>query len=49
MDLKLSGRAYYVTGGSRGIGRAVVEGLLAEGAMVGTCARDAGALEALRA
>ncbi|WP_062988126.1 SDR family oxidoreductase [Nocardia anaemiae] len=49
MDLGLAGRAYYVTGGSRGIGRAVLTLLLAEGAAVATCARDTAALEQMRA
>ncbi|MFI6361179.1 SDR family oxidoreductase [Nocardia sp. NPDC050630] len=49
MDLGLAGRAYYVTGGSRGIGAAVSALLLAEGAAVATCARDTGALERMRA
>jgi NAD(P)-dependent dehydrogenase (short-subunit alcohol dehydrogenase family) len=38
-----------VTGGSRGIGEAVVRALLAEGAHVVTCGRDAGALADLEA
>lgn len=40
MDLQLNNRVFYVTGGSRGIGRKTVEALLKEGAKVGTCARN---------
>ncbi|ALG86344.1 SDR family oxidoreductase [Gordonia phthalatica] len=46
MDLHLSGRTYVVTGGSSGVGLATVAELLAEGANVATCARDADRLAA---
>lgn len=40
MDLQLDGTRVLVTGGTRGIGRAVVEAFLAEGAHVAFCARS---------
>ncbi|MBM3670920.1 MAG: SDR family oxidoreductase [Actinobacteria bacterium] len=50
MDLGLAGRKVAVTGGSRGIGRAITERLLDEGAAVAICARNtAGVAEAVEA
>ena len=46
MDLKLTGSRVLVTGGTRGIGRAIVEAFLAEGADVAFCARTASEVEA---
>ena len=39
MDLKLRGRKAIITGGSRGIGRAIAECFAEEGCDVGICAR----------
>jgi NAD(P)-dependent dehydrogenase (short-subunit alcohol dehydrogenase family) len=46
MDLGLTGKRALVTGGSRGIGRAIAKALLAEGVRVAIAARD---LDAVRA
>ena len=45
MDLGLAGKAALVTGGSRGIGRAIAGRLVAEGAHVAICGRGGAALE----
>src|SRR5215472_7418399 len=46
MDLQLDGKRALVTGGSRGIGKAIAGVLASEGASVAIAARDAGRLAA---
>ena len=45
MDLGLKGKKAIITGGTRGIGRAIAERLSDEGADVAICARNAGQIE----
>jgi 3-oxoacyl-[acyl-carrier protein] reductase len=45
VDLGLAGRVYVVSGGSRGLGRATAEALVAEGAQVVLGARDEASVE----
>lgn len=50
MDLGLTGKKVIVTGGSRGLGRSILETLVQEGAIVSTCARgEEGLVKALEA
>ncbi len=45
MELGLSGKKVIVTGGSRGIGRAILENMAREGAVIATCARGQAQLD----
>jgi 3-oxoacyl-[acyl-carrier protein] reductase len=49
MDLELAGKKALITGGSRGIGRAIADVLVAEGVDLALCARNADGLEVARA
>ncbi len=49
MDLGLAGRRAVVTGGSKGLGKAISAELMAEGAAVTICSRDSAELEATAA
>ena len=44
MDLELTGKRVVITGGSKGLGRAIAEAFVSEGAAVSVCGRDASAV-----
>ena len=46
MDLGLAGRKVVVSGGTKGVGRTIVEVLAAEGAQIALCARSAAEVDA---
>ena len=48
MDLGLNGKKAIVTGATKGIGRAIAEALIAEGAEVAICSRSAESVEAAK-
>ena len=48
MKIDLSGKRAVVTGGSRGLGRAIALGMAASGASVSVCARGADGLAPVR-
>ena len=49
MDLGLAGRTAIVTGGSKGLGKAIAAELMAEGSSVVICSRHADELDAAAA
>lgn len=48
MDLGLSGKTVIVTGGTKGIGRSIVQAFLDEGANVALCARNPEDVQAMQ-